>query len=546
MQTSRHAKAGAPGGPRAGFGLLLACLAGAVILGIAQGQDANWDLRNYHLYAPHALLHGRLDVDLAPAQVQTWLNPYWDCLYYWLATSGLDSRVTTGLLALPAGVALFVLALLARRLDPAQARGLALAAALAVAATGAAGAAVIGITMSDWHTVALVVGAMALALLAREPGRRRALLHGLAGLCAGAAVGLKLTAAPYALGLGVMILVMPGSGRSRLGDLAALSLGGIAGFAALGGPWAWELWRRYQNPFFPFFNDVFRSPLVAARSFRDERFLARGLGALVALPFRLVRTSTFLVSEVPLRDARLAFGFAALAWLAFARRAGAARPAWRGVLALYVLAYVLWAAGFGILRYVVVLEVLASLAAVMAVATLARGRLRPVAIVALAVALVGWTRWPAWGRIRHGVQAVRVELPPVPADALVVLATQEPLGYVAARLPPTVPAVALLDNFLDPLDPTPFDRQVLARIRGHAGPVLLLTKRDAAREVWAGRRVFDVLAALGLSPDMDRCGSVRSPMEDTVVLCPLARAGPDVQPAALAPPGATPVPKLRE
>ena len=54
--------------------LLIGCLAaGAVALFL--GFALEWDLLNYHLYNPHALLHGRHAIDLAPAQMQTFLNP---------------------------------------------------------------------------------------------------------------------------------------------------------------------------------------------------------------------------------------------------------------------------------------------------------------------------------------------------------------------------------------------------------------------------------------------------------------------------------------
>ena len=32
---------------------------------LAQGQDNNWDLRNYHLYTPIALMEARLGMDIA-------------------------------------------------------------------------------------------------------------------------------------------------------------------------------------------------------------------------------------------------------------------------------------------------------------------------------------------------------------------------------------------------------------------------------------------------------------------------------------------------
>src|SRR4051812_35601818 len=55
-------------------------------LSLALGQDDNWDLRNYHWYNPYALLNGRLQIDMAPAQWQSYFNPLIDVPYYLLTT----------------------------------------------------------------------------------------------------------------------------------------------------------------------------------------------------------------------------------------------------------------------------------------------------------------------------------------------------------------------------------------------------------------------------------------------------------------------------
>src|ERR1700733_10829175 len=50
------------------------------------GQDANWDLRNYHWYNAYAFLNGRHDFDLLPSQTPYFYNPALDVPFYLLAT----------------------------------------------------------------------------------------------------------------------------------------------------------------------------------------------------------------------------------------------------------------------------------------------------------------------------------------------------------------------------------------------------------------------------------------------------------------------------
>jgi len=55
-------------GLRARVSLLAPLLIYAMVFGfisVELGQDANWDLRNYHLYNAYALLHHRLDLRIA-------------------------------------------------------------------------------------------------------------------------------------------------------------------------------------------------------------------------------------------------------------------------------------------------------------------------------------------------------------------------------------------------------------------------------------------------------------------------------------------------
>ena len=80
------------------------------------GVDANWDLRNYHLYNVHAWLAGR-GHDIAPAMVQSWHNPLLDLPMYLLFTSGLPARATSLWLTLPTIAAIAFLLMLQRALS---------------------------------------------------------------------------------------------------------------------------------------------------------------------------------------------------------------------------------------------------------------------------------------------------------------------------------------------------------------------------------------------------------------------------------------------
>ena len=210
---------------------LLACLLIGALLSLADGTDANWDLQNYHLYAPFAVLHGRLGLDYFAGGFQAYLNPLQD-MPYLLARTALFAHAPR-LLALCAGLPFGCLAFIVFRL----ARVLiedgwgAIFAAL-IGLTGATTLSEIGTTFDDILTGCVVLPAL-LAIVGRW--RHAAAIAG--GLC-GLAIALKLTAVIFVVPLAGAIVIMapaprevwamPGVSRWRQRSLSRSDMAGGA------------------------------------------------------------------------------------------------------------------------------------------------------------------------------------------------------------------------------------------------------------------------------------------------------------------------------
>ena len=460
------------------------------------GAEADWDLRNYHLYDGFALLRGRLGRDIAPAQLQSFYAPLLDLLHA-LALAALNRQpaLLGAVLALPQGLAGFLAFRLARALGLAP--GPAAAAAL-IGVTGAAGASTFASAMSEMLPAAALLGALLLAE-AETAGR--------AGLLAGAAVGMKLTAAPFAVGV---FLLAPR--RVRFG------LGAAAGAAVTAGWWwAWLAWR-YGDPVFPIYNQLFHSPWIAAIPFTDARFYPHGLWGALSRPLRWAIWALPLGSELKLRDPRLALGAIGLVALLGRRHRLAPRLA-----AIGVVGYALWATLFGIERYLVTLELLSGPLLLGGLAP-AFARLDRRAATALACALaalvMAWTVVPDWGHAPPGPRAVAVRLPPLPPGSLVVMLDGAPMGYVAAFAPRDVRFVGAENNLLHPGAPGRLEAAVVHAIRAGGGPLWGLWstrhRRGPVRAALAGYH----LALAGA------CRRVRSNLDaDALRICPLRRVG---------------------
>jgi hypothetical protein len=334
------------------------------------GQDANWDLRNYHLYNGWAALHGRLSIDLAPAQLQSYFVPWLDAAYYLLVVKGSPMLAGTVLGAWH-GLAFATIAAVAWLTLEGDPRRTWLAPLLGLAGCcSAVFLAELGNTMGDNTTAPFVIGALALTLRAARTDAACDWLQ--AGLLLGLALGLKLTNAPYALGLGLAALTTHGKWARRWRGAVLMTLAAIAMFALMAGPWFWLVNKQFGNPLFPQFNQWFHSPLAWPAPNNDASWLPKNMGQALTLPL-LIAVKPGCIGEAYLYQPVWGILYL-LAVLAIVKAAlYRAGYRWRGLpvpnqsaarmLAVFVaVSFVMWMTMFSIHRYLTVLELVAPLA----------------------------------------------------------------------------------------------------------------------------------------------------------------------------------------
>jgi hypothetical protein len=435
---------------RAGYTILTLTLAVTTTLFFAyrKGQDANWDQLNYHLAMPFLLLHGVLWDSVAPAGIQTYLNPL-ILIPQYILLRGLPPLVAAGTIAATQAIAFVVAGRICIEIAPAGPRpkdyrpallGFLLCLASPMALSEA------GTTIVDLLLAIPVLLAYHLLLTREDAGAPR-LADLYAGLLLGAATGLKMTNAIFAIGAPAFYLTGQSHLRHRIGGLAQLAVGGLLGFVIVAGFWHFELWHRLHNPIFPYFNTIFHAPAASESVLRDARFLPKSGWDVIMYPvYWLVGGSPTPglpspASETDPKDARFILALILLPFAVVTTLLHRRHMLFRcetGLLAAWAIDYIVWLFVFGIHRYFVVGEILCGVVLLILTSWMAAGRWRLIVLLALAVItlarihVASWARLP-WGPHWRTIARTTLTLP----DRPLIFLMSKPMAYVALALPAT-------------------------------------------------------------------------------------------------------------
>ena len=435
------------------FLILLACL-----LSFLAGKDINWDLINYHLYLPHAWTFDTLHTDFMGAGPNSYFNPIGYLPFYWMVKADWHSLVIGSVLAAIHGLNLVLLWEISERVmfstHPQKKVLAAFSALLGVATPVFLGT--VGGTFLEPTLTVLVLGAVLLLAVSLDGSAReqKALFQVLAaGLLLGLATAFKLTNIIFAAAAGVCLVFFVFTRRVPLSRVIVFGTALLTGYLIANGWWAYQLYREFGNPFFPFFNEIFQSPDFSTAKLDHDRFKPLGFRDVITLPFRMAQFHSWIYVENNAPDLRPAvltiFGLVLLG-ITFFRRGFAYQTTrgserapiqflW-GFFGLSICAW-LWTTGNG--RYAFPILLLVGPLLVLVVTESVR-RIRPIVFILAAVALAqafhvwsaGNPRWyaAAWTS-QWFAPAIPKKLSEQPF-AYVSLGFHESNSFVAPFLPP--------------------------------------------------------------------------------------------------------------
>jgi hypothetical protein len=285
--------------------------------------------------------------------------------------------------------------------------------------------------------------------------------------------------------------------------------------------------RATGNPLFPFYNSIFRSPLIDPTFFGSTNFLPEGFWQTLGFPFRFLLDYR-IADDGPFFDLRVPLLYVLLPvsslWFALAPARTPPLVAASATRILFLFAagsYAVWLATFAVYRYLVGLEMLAPLlilAALDCVPLARRVRLGVAATLLLVAALSGH-----YGFGEHAasgdpyVQVSGLEFPN-PGSTMLLMTGDEPMAYLVPSLPPAIPVLRIDGWLAQPDDDTGLTASMRARVAAHQGDLYLLAA--PSERAAAGHAT----ASYGLEIIAAQCREIHSNLGGPYELCPLRRS----------------------
>ena len=185
-------------------------------------------------------------------------------------------------------------------------------------------------------------------------------------------------------------------------------------------------------------------------------------------------------------------------------------------------AYLIWLVVFRIYRYAVPIELVASLLLVLALRTVLEGNKYRKTISAVVICtIIATTVLPDWGRtpLRPG-RYIDVRISSLAPDALVLILSGEPFGYVLPFIASRPRSLRPVSNFTGPGYDNRFEREMASLIARHRGPMYVIRYLDVSD---CGEE--EALIFYGLKRVDAECQAVKSNLEGArrLGICPIIR-----------------------
>ena len=287
------------------FVVVVVSVVSCVFASLFLGRDLNWDYFNYHDYAALVAFDGDVQ-HYFPAGYQGYMNPlaYW--LLGFLLAGGYGSLLVASFLAsFHALNAVFFYYICKEIVGGLGGGKMHLVLCVLIGLSTPLFFSQLGSSFVDPVTTVFLMAGLLLVV------RNTYVAWGC--FFVGVACALKLTNLPYAAAVALCVFLLNLNGGKIRIVSSALAM--LAGFFVFYCGWGFYLWQQYNSPFFPLFNDFFKSAYFPEYSVSFSRFIPMSWWDGFLLPLRMATYESWLYTEVIAPDIRPAILYIGLSLL---------------------------------------------------------------------------------------------------------------------------------------------------------------------------------------------------------------------------------------
>lgn len=527
--------------------LLFICLLASGVISAYLGQDANWDLKNYHIYNAWAMVENRFHTDLFAAGIQTYFNPLLDLPYYLLSFKYFttEPKIVAFFMGFPFGfLAYFLILAVYIILKDMKIGGYLLYSLIIIVAfiglTGAATFSQIGTTFNEIQIATLILAGITILLYSLSKQNNGSLFQlkyiVLAGMLFGIAAGLKLTASIFAPAAVIGLLILSKTWKDRSQIFIYFSLAWLITFLICFGWWGYKVYQLTGNPLFPMFNTLFHSHWFPLENFMDIRFKPKTILEILFYPFFWINAKSMIVTEPIFSDPRLAItmtilGITIVSFIVCALREKTLLLCNNHqsktsifIIIFIIISYIIWEKMFSILRYAIIIEVFSGMIILISLIYL-KNLLRfetnlfiIVPLIIVTIFNIYGTKLPQWGRSSYQKQVLSLNLLDISNESLIVF-LGPPQAYIApliAKEKPDIQFVGITGEALQAKNYLLY-KNIVSKILNHQGNKYVSYRIGE-------ESLLQLITEIGLiSAERDKCQKIVTEIDNNIVICPLQK-----------------------
>lgn len=254
--------------------------------------EHDWDFYNYQLYNGWAFLTNRIDKDFMATNFRSYWNPYLEAFQYLMAVKLNHHRfIYAILMGLDTVLALFLTYKISDKviLKNLKNRNLSVFLTLAYVTFSPIMYRVLDASKNDMIISTIILLAFYFLLDCFEKNfKKKNLFIAISGCLIGLAFALKITTITYVLSFFFCLICLNKSFDKPIKTICIFSLSVICSYLIINSYWFYLVYSNYQNPFLPYFNNIFHSPYADSDIFliNDRNHSkANNLIQLLSYPF---------------------------------------------------------------------------------------------------------------------------------------------------------------------------------------------------------------------------------------------------------------------